>query len=206
MANPAPKAAAPRASAEASRALRAELRSQVAVLGGTLAILWLIEIVNVVAFGGRLSNLGVRPRLLAGLLGIPLHPFLHAGFGHLEANTVGLLLPGWFVVNRRRRDFFLVWVCATLVGGLGTWLVAPAGSNHIGASGVVMGLMGFLIARGAFERRFATIVGSIAMVCLWGGTVLGGLFPGDAHISWQVHLFGLLGGVLAARFARRRRS
>ena len=205
MANAAP-VAPKRASTEARHALWAEVRSQVAVLGGAVAVLWLIEIVNVVAFGGRLSNLGVRPRELAGLVGIPLHPFLHAGFGHLEANTVGLLLPGWFVVNRRRRDFFLVWACATLLGGAGTWLIAPAGGDHVGASGVVMGLMGFLIARGVFERRFFTIIGSIAMLFLWGGTLKSGLFPGDAHISWQVHLFGLLGGVLAARLVRARRA
>jgi len=204
--NPAPQAVPKRASTEARQALRAEVRSQVVVLGGTLAVLWLIQIVNMVAFGGRLSNLGVRPRELVGLIGIPLHPFLHAGFGHLEANTVGLVFPGWFVVNRRRRDFFLVWACATLLGGVGTWLVGPAGSDHVGASGVVMGLMGFLIARGLFERRFFTIVGSVAMALLWGGTIRGGLFPGDAHISWQVHLFGLLGGVLAARLVRQRRS
>lgn len=205
MANTASKTAPKPASTEARRALRAEVRAQVAVLGGTLAVLWLIQIANVVAFGGRLGNLGVRPRELVGLIGIPLHPFLHAGFGHLEANTVGLLIPGWFVVNRRRRDFFLVWACATLVGGAGTWLVGPAGSDHVGASGVVMGLMGFLIARGLFERRFLTIVGSVAMALLWGGTIRAGLFPGDAHISWQVHLFGLLGGVLAARVVRQRR-
>jgi membrane associated rhomboid family serine protease len=81
----------------------------------------------------------------------------------------------------------------------------------VGASGVVMGLMGFLIARGWFERRFFSIAGSIVMALIWGGTILSGLFPGDARvtgvfISWQVHLFGLLGGILAARLARTRRS
>jgi membrane associated rhomboid family serine protease len=110
------------------------------------------------------------------------------------------------VVNRRRRDFFLVWACATLVGGVGTWLIAPAGSVHVGASGVVMGLMGFLIARGFFERRFFAVVGSLAMAALWGGSIWAGVFPGDAGVSWQVHLFGLLGGVLAARLARRKKD
>ena len=108
-------------------------------------------------------------------------------------------------MNRRRRDYFLVWACATIVGGIGTWLIAPAASLHVGASGVVMGLMGFLIARGWFERRFFAILASLAMALLWGGTILSGLFPADAHISWQVHLFGLVGGILAARLARSRR-
>ena len=192
------------AGAEARRALRAEIRGQLLVVGGTLALLWLLELVDQIALGGRLDALGIKPRTVRGLIGIPLHPFLHAGLGHLAANTVGIAFAGWFVVNRRPRDFFLIWACATLVGGAGTWLIAPADSVHVGASGVAMGLMGFLIARGWFERRFFTILGSIVMALLWAGTILGGLFPGDPRISWQVHLFGLLGGILAARLVATR--
>jgi membrane associated rhomboid family serine protease len=190
------------AGAKARQELRAEIRGQVLVIGGTLALLWLLEILDQVVFAGRLDALGIKPRTLGGLIGIPLHPFLHAGLGHLAANTTGMIFAGWFIVNRRRRDFFLVWACATVLGGIGTWLIAPAGSVHVGASGVVMGLMGFLIARGWFERRFLSIVGSIVMALIWGGTILGGLFPGDARISWQVHLFGLIGGIVAARLVR----
>jgi membrane associated rhomboid family serine protease len=193
------------ARATAKQALRHELRTQAAILGGTVALLWIIEIVDQVVFANRLGDFGIKPRTLAGLIGIPLHPFLHASFGHLLSNTVGLVIPGWFIVNRRWRDWFVVWGCATLVGGVGTWLVASSGSDHIGASGVVMGLMGCLIFRGWFDRRFLSVLGSIAMLVAWGGSVLGGLFPGDPHISWQVHMFGLLGGVLAARLTRRPR-
>jgi membrane associated rhomboid family serine protease len=191
-------------SAVARSALRAEIRGQVAVLGGTLALLWLIEIVNQAAFGGRLDALGIRPRTLRGLVGIPLSPFLHEGFGHLAANSIGIALPGWFIVNRRRRDFFLVWACATLVGGVGVWLTAAAGSVTVGASGVAMGLMGFLIFRGWFERRFLSVLAALAMAVLWGGDVIANLFPGDPHVSWQGHLFGFVGGVVAARLARGR--
>ena len=190
------------AGAKARQELRAEIRGQVLVIGGTLALLWLLEILDQVVFAGRMDALGIKPRTLGGLIGIPLHPFLHAGLGHLAANTTGMIFAGWFIVNRRRRDFFLVWACATVLGGIGTWLIAPAGSVHIGASGVVMGLMGFLIARGWFERRFLSIVGSIVMALIWGGTSRGGRFPGDARISWQVHLFGLIGGIIAARLVR----
>lgn len=193
------------AAAVAKRALWAEIRSQIVILGGTLALLWLIELVNLIALGGRLTAFGIRPRTLAGLIGIPLHSFLHAGLPHLAANSVGIVLAGWFIVNRRRRDFFLVWLCATLVGGAGVWLVAPADSVTVGASGVVMGLMGFLIARGFFERRFFAIINSVVMALIWGGGVWASLFPEDPHISWQGHLFGLLGGIIAARLARTRR-
>jgi membrane associated rhomboid family serine protease len=187
----------------AGRALRRELRVQAAVLLGTVALLWIIEIVDQLALGGRLDKLGVRPRTISGLIGIPLHPFLHAGFGHLLSNTLGMAIPGWILVNRRPRDFFVVWVCATLVGGVGTWLVGR-GVTHIGASGVVMGLLGCLISRGWFERRFLAVLAAIAMLLIWGGTIVAGLFPAGEHISWEVHLFGLLGGVLAAWLTRRR--
>jgi membrane associated rhomboid family serine protease len=196
---------APSARALAGRALRGELRVQALVLGGTLSLLWLLEIVDQVLLGGRLDHLGIRPRTIAGLIGIPLHPFLHGGFGHLLSNTLGMAIPAWFIVNRRPRDFFIVWACATLVGGAGTWLIGR-GVPHIGASGVVMGMMGCLVSRGWFERRFLAMLAAIAMALAWGGTILGGLFPGDAHISWEVHLFGLLGGVLAAWLTRRRKS
>jgi membrane associated rhomboid family serine protease len=191
--------------AVASRALRRELRSQAVILGGTLALLWALELVDRVAFQGGLDRFGIVPRTVTGLRGILLHPFLHLGFGHLAANSVGLLMAGWFIVNRRRRDYFLVWLCATVIGGLGTWLIAPSGVTHIGASGVVMGLMGFLVTRGWFERRFWSVLGSLVMAVVWGGTIIGGLFPGDPGISWQVHLFGLIGGVIAARVVTRRR-
>ena len=188
---------------EARRELGRELRVQALVIGGTLALLWLLEIVDEVLLGGHLDALGVRPRTVAGLVGIPLHPLLHGSFGHLIGNTIGMIVPAWFIVNRRRRDFFIVWACATLVGGVGTWLVGR-GVSHIGASGVVMGMMGCLVARGLFERRVLAVVASLAMALAWGGTILGGLFPGDAHISWELHLFGLVGGVLAAWLTRRR--
>jgi membrane associated rhomboid family serine protease len=199
------KRAAGGAGAEARRALRGEVRSQALVLGGTLALLWLLEILDLVAFHGRLDQLGIKPRTARGLIGVPLHPFLHVGLGHLAANSAGMLFAGWFIVNRRRRDFFLVWACATLIGGIGTWLIAPSASTHLGASGVVMGLMGFLVARGWFERRFFAILASLVMTLILGGTILGGLFPDDPRISWQVHLFGFAGGILAARLARTRR-
>jgi membrane associated rhomboid family serine protease len=193
-----------KAAASAGRAFRRELKLDVAVLGGTIALLWLVEILDVTVFSGRLDSLGIKPRTLRGLIGIPLHPFLHAGFGHLAANTVGMAIPGWLVVDRRRRDFFVVWACATLAGGIGTWLVGR-GTTHVGASGVVMGLIGCLLFRGWFERRFLAIAGSLVMALIWGGTVLSAIFPAEARISWEVHLFGFAGGILAARLTRRPR-
>ncbi len=90
-----------------------------------------------------------------------------------------------------------------LVGGLGTWLIAPANTVHIGASGIVFGYAAYLVARGIFSRSAGQIVLGVVVLVVWGTTLLQGLVPEDG-ISWQGHLFGAVGGVLAARLLHRR--
>jgi len=84
------------------------------------------------------------------------------------------------------------------VSGVGTWLTAPANSVTIGASGVVFGYATYLVSRGAFTRRLVDLGVGLVVIVLWGGALLGGLLPQEG-ISWQGHLFGAIGGVLAAR-------
>ena len=182
-------------------ALVTEVKAQAAILGGFAGLLWLIQIVNAFLFRGALVNLGVVPRTLGGLWGILFAPFLHVSFAHLIANTVPLLVLGWFVMLRRKRDLFTVSLLAALVGGLGTWLIAPALSVTVGASVLIFGYLGYLLSRGIFERRFWPIAGSLLVFFLYGGALFG-ILPGALGISWQAHLFGLLGGVLAARMMR----
>ncbi len=184
-----------------ARSLVGEAKAQGKILLGFTGLLWVIQIVNAFVFGGSLDRFGVHPRTLAGLWGILFAPFLHVSFAHLIANTVPFLVLGWLVMLRRKRDFFLVSAIAALVGGLGTWLIAPALSVHVGASVLIFGFLGYLLARGIFERRLWPIVGSVVTFFLYGGA-LTGILPGAIGISWQGHLFGLLGGILAARLLR----
>jgi len=182
-------------------ALVSEVKAQATILGGFAGLLWLIQIVNAFVFRGALVGLGIVPRTLGGLTGIFFAPFLHGSFAHLIANTVPLVVLGWFVMLRRKRDLLTVSLLAGLVGGLGTWLLAPALSVTVGASVLIFGYLGYLLSRGIFERRFWPIVGSVLVFFLYG-TALFGVLPGAIGISWQAHLFGLLGGVLAARLMR----
>ena len=93
-----------------------------------------------------------------------------------------------------------------LVGGLGTWLVAPSSTLHLGASILVFGYAAYLIARGLFDRRFASLAVGVAVAFVYGSALLVGLVPRPG-ISWQGHLFGALGGLVAARvLARPRRE
>ncbi|MDQ3609605.1 MAG: rhomboid family intramembrane serine protease, partial [Actinomycetota bacterium] len=162
---------------------------------GLVAIMWIAEMVDVV-LGGRLDGLGIEPRDADGLVGVALAPFLHAGFGHLIANTIPLLLMGFAIALSGLARVIGVTVIVGLVSGLGTWLIAPAGTVHIGASGLVFGYATYLIARGMFSRNLVHLALGAVIVLVFGTVLLGGLIPEDG-ISWQAHLFGAVGGVLA---------
>ncbi|MEJ7714957.1 MAG: rhomboid family intramembrane serine protease [Thermoleophilaceae bacterium] len=93
-----------------------------------------------------------------------------------------------------------VTVVVGLVAGLGTWLTAPAGSETIGASGIVFGYATYLITRFFFSRRVLDLAFGLVVLFVWGATLLASLAP-TPGVSWQAHLFGAIGGVVAARFA-----
>ncbi len=193
----------PNEGAGGASALVVEAKSHAKILGGFVGLLWIIQIINTVIFQGGLASLGIVPRSFAGLWGILFAPFIHANFAHLIANTIPLGVLGWFVMLRQKRDLVTVSVLSGLVGGLGVWLIAPAMTVTVGASILIFGYLGYLLFRGIFERRFWPIVGSVVTFFLYGGA-LHGVVPGAIGVSWQGHLFGLLGGIIAARLLTRR--
>jgi membrane associated rhomboid family serine protease len=180
---------------ETWREIKRELKLQAVILFGFTALLWVLEIAdNVLGLG--LDAWGIRPRSMAGLIGIPLAPLLHGGYGHLAANSMPLLVLGWFVMWRETRHWFVVAASSTLIGGLGVWLIAGSNEIHIGASIMCFGFLGYLLVRGWFDKRVLPIIGSVLIAITYGG-LLFGLFP-QRGLSWQGHLFGLVGGVVAA--------
>jgi membrane associated rhomboid family serine protease len=166
------------------------------------AIMWAVEAADQVA-DGRLDQYGIEPRELDGLEGVAFAPFLHGGWDHLIGNTIPFLLLGLAVAVGGLVRVATVTVIVALVGGLGTWLVAPANTVHIGASGIVFGYAAYLVARGLYSRSLVQIALGMLVLVVWGTTLLRGLVPEDG-ISWQGHLFGAVGGVLAARLLHRR--
>lgn len=179
-----------------------ELKSHIAILGGLVALMWSLEIVDIF-LRGSLNYYGIIPRYAIGLRGILLAPFLHSGFPHLISNTVPFLMLGWFVMLRGIGEFFAVSAIVTLASGMGVWLFGSSGL-HIGASGVIFGYFGFVLSRAYFERSALSIALSLAVGLLYGGMVWG-VLPSRIGISWEGHLFGFIGGILAARFLSRRR-
>jgi membrane associated rhomboid family serine protease len=171
-------------------------RDGLRLVGGLVALMWLVEVIDAID-SHRLDQYGIEPREADGLLGILFAPFLHAGFGHLIGNTIPFILLGCVIAVRGLSRVAAVTVIVALASGLGTWLIAPAHSVHIGASGVVFGYATYLVSRGLFTRRFIEMAVGAIVAIAFGSALLNGLEP-HAGISWQGHLCGGLGGVLAA--------
>lgn len=166
------------------------------VVGAFVALLWAIEVIDTI-LGNQLDGGGVRPRAVDGLDGILFAPLLHVGWGHLVSNTLPLLVLGFLIllsgVNRWVAVTAIVWV----VGGFGTWLTGESNSIHLGASVLVFGWLVYLLMRGVFSRRTGQIALGVVVLLMYGGA-LWGVLPGQPGVSWQGHLFGALGGGLAA--------
>ena len=182
------------------RSVTTTVKTQAVVLGGTLAVFWAVFVVNTL-LGDSLLVFGVIPRTTIGLRGILFAPFLHANLNHIVANSIPFVVLGWMVMLRDQRHFIPVTLAAMLGSGLTAWLLGAPGSVHIGASGVIFGYLGFLMLSGWYARSVGSILISLVVTVLWGGLVLG-VMPGTPGISWQAHIGGFIGGVLAARSFR----
>ena len=170
-------------------------------MGGWILLLWLIEIVRHVV--PALNHLGVEPRRLSELPSILTAPFLHFGFGHLAANTLPLLVLGWLTLASGWRRFWIASLTIAIGAGLGVWLLARPG-NHAGASLLIFGYFGYLITFGFLQRSIPWILVAVAVGGVYGSVMLAGLAPLRGAVSWEGHLFGILGGALAAWLLRPR--
>jgi membrane associated rhomboid family serine protease len=171
-----------------------------ALVVGMATLMWAVEVVDLLA--GDLDSAGIRPRDPDGLVGIVASPFLHGSFGHLLGNTIPFVVLGAVIALGGLARVAVVTLIVAGIGGLGTWLVGPAGTVHIGASGIVFGFAAYLVARGAYTRRALHIGVGLIVLAVYGTTLLVGLVP-TPGVSWQGHLFGAVGGIVAARALHR---
>ena len=172
-------------------------------VGAMAALMWVVEIID--AAGADLDANGIHPRDVDTLPDIAFAPFLHAGWGHLIGNTIPFLVLGAAIALSGLARTAAVTAIVAVVGGLGTWLIGPADTNHIGASGLVFGFAAYLIARGVFSRRLLHLVAGLAVIAVYGATLLFSLVP-HPGVSWQGHLFGAIGGIVAARVLDRKQT
>ncbi len=171
------------------------LRHPFGLLVALLAVMWLIEAVDTIVLDNWAQSGGIHPRKLDGLDGILAAPFLHSDWSHIASNSIPWLALGGLVSVRGWRHWATVTAVVTVVGGGLTWALA-GGVNHVGASGVIFGYFGAVIASAFFERRPAT-VGPALVVIMMYASMLVGVVPQEG-ISWEGHLFGMLAGILAA--------
>ncbi|MEU0691802.1 rhomboid family intramembrane serine protease [Streptomyces uncialis] len=177
--------------------------SAVKLMAVWVAFLWLLEAVDT-ALGHSLDNYGISPRAAGELWDVVPAAFLHSGWDHLASNTVPLLILGFLAALAGLGVFAGVVLTIIVTSGLGVWLTSPENTVTLGASGVVFGLFGYLVVRGFVDRRpWDLVIGVV--VAVFYGSLLWGVLPTDSGVSWQGHLFGLVGGVLAAFVFRRSR-
>jgi membrane associated rhomboid family serine protease len=174
------------------------MREHAVLLFGLLALMWVIELLDLLPFFHP-DRYGIQPRTVHGLWGVLCAPLLHAGFAHLAANSFPFLVLGGMVLLGGRRLFWRVTLTVTLLGGFAVWLLARSHTNHLGASGLIFGYLGFLLGRGIFSRSLGWILLALATLVLYGGLLLG-VLPLQRGISWESHLFGFLAGLAAARW------
>ncbi len=168
---------------------------------GWVALLWALEVVDY-ATGHALDAYGIQARNPESLPFLLTAPFLHFGFDHVASNSVPLLVLGFIAALSGIRRFLAVCGLIVLADGIGVWLIGSPGMGA-GASGVVFGLIGYLLVRGFVERKVLGIAVSLGVAAVWGGSVFAGIFLTPEHVSWQAHLCGLVAGMAIAAFHRR---
>lgn len=164
------------------------------------ALLWIIHLVSVI-LNQDLSKLGLFPRKPVGLLGIITSPLIHGDFSHLISNTFPLIILGWIIFYFYNKISYLLFFFIYFVTGLLVWIFARQ-VFHIGASGIVYGLVSFLFFSGIFRKDNTSISLALVITFLYGGLVWG-ILPGLEGISWESHLFGAITGLIAAYMLRK---
>jgi membrane associated rhomboid family serine protease len=172
-------------------------RRGLVVVGSFVLLLYLIEILNTLMLHSLNRTFGLRPRSIDGLLDILTFPLLHANLTHLVSNTLPLITFGFLVFLSGTRVFVTALASSWLGSGVVVWLIGGLRVT-VGASGLVFGLFAFLLVRGFVNRNWWQIVLSVVLFMVYGGILFGMLPTVASYVSWQAHLGGAIGGVVAA--------
>ena len=170
-----------------------------------VGIVWGAFILNWIVYLIDFNSFGLVPRTLWGAVGIVSMPFLHVGWGHLLGNTVPLLILLALLAGSKVRSWEIV-AEIVIAGGVLLWIFGR-NATHVGASGLIYGLVAFLIISGLLERRIIPLIVSLAVGILYGGTLIWGVLPGtDSQVSWDGHLCSAIAGGLVAWLLTRERG
>lgn len=175
-------------------------------LGLLVVVMWILEFIDsVLLIGNPLDRYGVHALDTDGLTGIFTAPLLHGSWDHIISNSGPLIVLGIIIALSGFSKLFGVTVIVWMVSGIGVWFTGGIGSNHIGASGLVFGYLTYVLVRGFLSKKLVHILVGVA-VAFFYGSVLFGVLPGTAGVSWQGHLFGAIGGIMAAKILHARKT
>lgn len=166
--------------------------------------LWFLELLDQLS-GNQLDQFGIHAREVDGMPEIFTAPFLHAGWDHLISNSLPFFVLGFLVLLSGMARWLVSSLIIIVISGMAAWFLTPANTIILGASGLIFGWLTYLLARGIWSRRAAQVVIAVLVLLVYGGLIWG-VFPGNTGISWQAHLGGAIGGVLAAWLLHRRAS
>jgi membrane associated rhomboid family serine protease len=179
------------------RAARTRERVEgVQLLAAIVALMWFVEVINTID-SNRLDGDGIYARSFSHVWGILTAPFIHVSFQHLISNSIPFIFMGLIIALRGAARLALVTALVVVIGGVGTWLISPGGVSTVGASGVVFGYATYLLARGLFNRSLLELLTGAVVGVVWGSALLSSVVP-HYGVSWQGHVCGAIGGVVAA--------
>lgn len=182
--------------------LGANVKARVSLLASFVGSMWIVFFLSVLFPWLHLNSHGVEPRTINGLQGVLFAPWLHANLRHILANTSGLLVLGWLCTWPTLSNFWDATIGSMLGAGLCAWLLGAPYTIHIGASGLVFGYAAYLVGRGLYVLDMLSVAVALVVVGAYGITMLVGALPLTPGISWQSHVGGAIGGILAARAGR----
>lgn len=183
---------------------RSPLAKALLVVGGLLAVMWALELIDSLTLNA-LDSFGIEPRQVSDLPNVLWAPLLHFGWAHLISNSVPFLVLGVLTYLSGAMRWVITTVVTAVVSGLTAWLLSATGTITAGASGVVFGYLTYLLVRGIFTKKISQILIAVVVFALYG-TVLLGVLPGTPGVSWQAHLGGAVGGVVAAYLLHSKRQ
>lgn len=149
-----------------------------------------------IRFGFDFNNFGIYPRTFKGLRGVLFSPFIHGDLSHLWHNTLPLLILSASLFFFYPKNSWKVILLGGILTGVLTWFLGRS-ANHIGASGIIYMLFGFLFLKGIIAKHFRLIALSFVVVFIYG-SMIWYTFPIDPKISWEGHLSGLIVGMFLA--------
>lgn len=162
-----------------------------------VTIIWSIKLIEILFNTSFSYFLGLEPRSISSLINIFTTPFVHSDFSHLISNTLPLIIFSIIIlINEKKMKYAEILIFIVTFGGFFLWLFGR-NAIHVGASGVIFGLFGYLIASAIFRKKIFDIFIAIILIFFYW-SIIYGVLPNDKGVSWEGHLFGLISGVLAS--------